>query len=105
MTLPTSIRSSSLIVSVSYRRGKLLTDLCTQDSTPCTCDAPPRFYGLPKVHKKDTPLRPIVSSIGTITYNHAQYLAQILSPLVGKTEHHVKNSEEFAKKIRELCVE
>ena len=32
-----------------------------------TVDQPPRFYGLPKVHKKNTPLRPIVSFIGTIT--------------------------------------
>ena len=28
----------------------------------------PKFYGLPKVHKKDTPLRPIVSSIGSVSY-------------------------------------
>ena len=59
-----------------------------------TVDQPPRFYGLPKVHKKAMPLRPIVSSIGTITYQCARYLADVLSPLVGKTEHHVKNSKE-----------
>ena len=28
----------------------------------------PKFYGLPKIHKPGMPLRPIVSSIGTITY-------------------------------------
>ena len=27
----------------------------------------PRFYGLPKVHKRDNPLRPIVASCGSIT--------------------------------------
>ena len=26
------------------------------------------FYGLPKIHKVGMPLRPIVSSIGTVTY-------------------------------------
>ena len=26
----------------------------------------PKFYGLPKIHKKETPLRPIVSSIGAV---------------------------------------
>ena len=28
----------------------------------------PKFYGLPKIHKKETPLRPIVSSIGSVSY-------------------------------------
>ena len=28
------------------------------------CSPPPKFYGLPKIHKVDTPLRPIVSSRG-----------------------------------------
>ena len=40
-----------------------------------TTEAPPKFYGLPKVHKVNNPLRPIVSSIGTITYSCAKYLA------------------------------
>ena len=62
------------------------------------------FYGLPKVHKNNVPLRPIVSSIGSITYKTAQFLASILSPLVGKTEHVVKNNTQFVKKIKELKV-
>ena len=27
-----------------------------------------KFYGLPKIQKEDVPLRPIVSSIGSVTY-------------------------------------
>ena len=64
-----------------------------------TVDQPPRFYGLPKVHKNNIPLRPIVSSIGTITYECAKYLADVLSPLMGKTEHHVKKLQG----IRRIC--
>ena len=62
-----------------------------------TTDQPPQFYGLPKVHKADMPLRPIVSSIGTISYECACYLAMVLSLLIGKTEYHVKKSNVFAK--------
>ena len=69
-----------------------------------TVDQPPRFYGLPKVHKNNAPLRPIVSSIGTITYECAKYLADVLSPLMGKTEHHVKKSKEFAEYVKSLKV-
>ena len=37
-----------------------------------------------------------------------KYLANVLYPLVGRTEHHVKNSRDFVKEIRieldeELC--
>ena len=42
----------------------------------------PKFYGLPKVHKQGTPLRPIVSSIGAATYQTAKELPRILKPLV-----------------------
>ena len=33
------------------------------------------------------------------TYKQAKYLAEILKPLVGKSEHHVVNSKEFVTKI------
>ena len=34
----------------------------------------PKYYGLPKVHKKGIPLRPIVSSIGSVSYETAKEL-------------------------------
>ena len=52
----------------------------------------PKYYGLPKVHKKDISLRPIVSSIGSVTYETAKELSRILKPLVGKSPHLVKNN-------------
>ena len=50
--------------------------------------------------KADMPLQPIVSSIGTIFYECACNLAKVLSPLVGKTEGHVRNSNKFVKEVR-----
>ena len=61
----------------------------------------PKFYGLPKIHKPDVPLRPIVASQGSPTYNLAKYLAEILKPFVGKSEHYVVNSKEFITKIEQ----
>ena len=40
----------------------------------------PKFYGLPKIHKSDVSLRPIVSFIGAPTYCLAKFLVGILSP-------------------------
>ena len=60
----------------------------------------PRFYGLPKIHKAEIPLRPIVSFIGSPTYGLSSYLADVLSPVVGNTVYTCKNSYEFADFIR-----
>ena len=51
--------------------------------------SPPKFYGLPKIHKKNIPLRPIVSSIRSVAYGLAKVLADIIKPLMGCSEHHV----------------
>ena len=57
------------------------------------------LYGLPKVHKPEIPLRPIVSFIGFPTYSLSKHLVTILSPLVGRLASHVKNFFEFASFI------
>ena len=62
----------------------------------------PKFYGLPKVHKDGIPLRPIVSSVGSVSYETGKELSRILKPLVGKTEHHVKNSKDFIDGIQHI---
>ena len=61
-----------------------------------------KYYGLPKIHKAGTPLRPIISSIGTASYNTAKELARILKPLVGTTIHHVQNTRDFIEQIKEV---
>ena len=65
-----------------------------------TGKVPPKFYGLPKVHKRDIPLRPIVSSRGFISYEVAKELARILKPLVGSSPHHIKNTGDYIEHIK-----
>ena len=60
----------------------------------------PKYYGLTKVHKEDTPLRPIVSSIGSVTYETAKELSRILKPLLGRSTHHVRNNQGFIQSIK-----
>ena len=62
----------------------------------------PKFYGLPKIHKPGIPLRPIISSIGTVTYNTAKELARILKPLVGLSKHHIHSTIDFVQQIKEV---
>ena len=60
----------------------------------------PKFYGLPKVHKEGTILRPIVSSIGAVTYSTSKELSRILKPLVGKSPHHIHNNQDFMEHLK-----
>ena len=65
-----------------------------------TSAIPPKFYGLPKIHKTGIPLRPIVSSRGSITYGVAKELSHIIKPLVGQSPHHLKNTQHFIQQIQ-----
>ena len=60
----------------------------------------PKFYGLPKIHKTGTPLRPIVSNRGSITYGVAKELSHIIKPLVGQSPHHLKNTQHFIQQLQ-----
>ena len=64
----------------------------------------PKFYGLPKIHKLDTPLRPIVSSCGSVTYGVAKKLAKIPKPLVGKSPHHINSTQDFVEQPKHIML-
>ena len=60
----------------------------------CDKAVTPTFYGLPKIHKSDVPLRPILVFIGAPTNCFAKLLVSILSPLLS-LEYTVQNSSQF----------
>jgi hypothetical protein len=62
----------------------------------------PRIYGQPKIHKKDIPLRPIVSAIGAPTHALARFLADKLKTFTGKTSSFIKDSYDFIQKTQDL---
>ena len=65
----------------------------------------PRIYGLPKIHKHGVPLRPIVNTTGSPTYDLEKYLVGILKPLVGNTSSFIKDSSTSGKMISNLTLE
>ena len=71
------------------------------------CSAPAFIYGIPKMHKfspSDTfpKLRPIVSSIGTFSYDLARFLCDLLSSVV-PDDYSCKDTFSFASQIKNLC--
>ena len=82
---PTSFIKNKLINILKRVKNQTGLDTNTYKSMYPTGCVPPKFYGLPKIQKPDTPLRPIVSCCGSVTYGVAKELAKILKPLVGHT--------------------
>ena len=66
---------------------------------------PPLLYGLPKIHKDGVPLRPIVSCIGSPSYHLSKFVAGLISPLAGKTDHYVKDSGHLMEVVNGICLD
>ena len=63
----------------------------------------PKIYGLPKTHKKDIPMRPIVSSVDSAPHRIAKAIAKILTPFLGTiSPSHLRNSGDLLNKIKHL---
>ena len=89
---PTNTIKNKLINILKSIKTKTGLGINTYKSMYPTGCVPPKFYGLPKIHKPDTSLRPIVSSCGSVTYGVAKELAKILKFLVGKSPHHINST-------------
>ena len=62
------------------------------------------IYGLPKIHKQNTPMRPVVSSINTPFYKLAKFLIPAIETFT-RNEFTLNNSFEFFDKIRNMNLE
>ncbi len=59
----------------------------------------PQAYGLPKIHKDGTPLRPIISAVRAFNFNVGKLLVWILAPYSDKSDSFVKNSAQLVQKL------
>ena len=102
---PTNTIKNKLINILKNIKTKTGLGTNTYKSMYPTGFVPPKFYGLPKIHKPDTPLRPIVSSCGSVTYGVAKELAKILKLLVGKSPHHINSTQDFVEQAKQFNLE
>lgn len=63
------------------------------------CSTPSRLYGLIKIHKKDYPVRPIVSACSSPGFKLAGLITTILSSIFNEQGFHIKDSFDFVKKL------
>ena len=98
---PTNTIKNKLINILKRVKNQTDLDVTYKSIHPTGC-VPPKFYGLPKIHKPDTPLRPTVSSCGSVTYGVAKELTKILKPLVGKSPHHINSTHDFVEQVKHI---
>ena len=101
---PTNTIKNKLIRILKRVKNQTGLDSLTYKSMYPTGCVLPKFYGLLKIHKLDNPLRPIVSSCGSVTYGVAKELAKILMPLVGKSPHHINSTQDFVKQVKHITL-
>src|SRR5215468_2031124 len=66
----------------------------------------PRMYGLPKIHKDNIPIRPIVSYTNSPVYFLSKFLNNFLSNNINFfSKHSIKNSLELISKIKDFNIE
>ena len=71
---------------------------------PRGCSAP-KIYGLPKIHKTGSPLRPIVSTFLSPVSKLGKWLSVALRPLLGTQKSYLKNSTDLTNKLRNFTLE
>ena len=98
---PTNKHKNKLITLLKSIKSEGGIDDITYKKLYPTGAVTPKFYGLPKVHKAGVPLRPIVSSIGAVSYETSKELSRILKPLVGHSPYHVHNNQDFLQQLQE----
>ena len=64
----------------------------------------PQVLWPPQDPQTSYPLRPIVSSCGSVTYGVTKELAKILKPLVCKSPHHVNSTQDFVKQAKHITL-
>ena len=70
----------------------------------CSVPQPPKLYGLPKLHKPNIPMRPIVSFCGSPTYQLSKYLINVPTPLTDESRHKLQSTENFIDAIKTIQI-
>ena len=72
----------------------------------CVNPSLPYMYGVIKTHKQGNPARPIISSVGSVSYLLSKWLTSVLSVIVGTiSDSHVKNTLDLVTKLKSQSCE
>ena len=100
---PTSAIINDACTLIEYIHSQHIIDKATKEFLlPPKNTRTPLFYGLPKIHKPDCPLCPIVSGCDGPTDHLSAYVPHFIQPLVSNLPSHVKDKKHFLNLIEKL---
>ena len=100
-----NIHKELIKILQDYKNNNLISGTEYTQLRPHSSISPAaRYYGLPKIHKDNMPMHPMVLACGTATYNTVKFITKILQNYCGKTSSFVKDSTDFIKKIKHLSI-
>ena len=89
---------------LSLKKNNKITDF-DYDAIRPSGSYRPRLYGLPKVHKVNIPLRPILSMTKSPQHKLAKWCVQVLKPLeLMYSNHCTKDSFSFVSEVSQLNI-
>lgn len=89
-------KENNNIITDLYKNGNI--DIWQKRRLLCSAATAPRIYGLPKIHKPEIPLRPIVSSMQVPCYQLSKHVGQILRHIISD-KYNIKNSIQLKKQL------
>ena len=63
---------------------------------------PARFYLVPKIHKKNNPGRPVISSVNCHTTKLSKYVDHFIQPLAKKVKSYIRDTTDLINKIKHI---
>ena len=95
------IKKEDSVARYCYRLIKPLVDTGTYNRIYPQGSQPGKLYGMVKNHKKNCPMRPVLSAINTPEYNLAKWLEKQLRPFLNDP-YSVPSSEAFCNELRQV---
>ena len=99
---PTQAIRNDVLSTLDYLHKTHRIEDETKHLTPSKPAHTPPFYGLPKVHKPNIPLRPIVSACDSPTDQLSNYVTHFIQPLVEILPSYIWDSKYFLQLLESL---
>ncbi|XP_067622805.1 uncharacterized protein [Eurosta solidaginis] len=96
------MRKNNLIINEMFKQNEI--ELKQKFQLSSVAAIAPRIYGLPKIHKKNMPLRPIVSSTKVPCYNLSKHIGVVLKNIISE-EYNIKNSFQLKENLKNIHIE
>ena len=96
---PTSEHEALISNAIDNLKQRELLDEKTAEKLKPTNSNTPKLYLLPKIHKKNNPGQPVVSSVGCHTEKISSFVDHHLQPLNKELPSYVQDTTAFIKKI------